>query len=301
MNLPPRDRSPSLALVVVIHDSAAELQRLLDSVARHLAIPPQVVVVDNASADGGGELARAWGADVVAMPANAGFGAANNAGLALVGAPVTALVNPDAELLDDGLRRLAQVAVARGALVAPRLLNRDGSVQRSAHPRPGTLESLLPALLPPALMPAALRLRADPWRAIRPRGVGWAIGACLVAPTAILRRLGPFDPGPFLFYEDLDLCLRAASAGIATELHPDVSLRHAGAHSTTRAYGGEPHEQIARRRREVVERDLGRAALRIDDTAQAITFATRALAGRALGRDVRREASQLRALLAARR
>jgi GT2 family glycosyltransferase len=288
-------------VVVVIHDSAAELQRLLDSVARHLAVRPQVVVVDNASADGGGELARAWGADVVAMPANAGFGAANNAGLALVAAPVTALVNPDVELLDDGLARLAQVAAARGALVAPRLLNRDGSVQRSAHPRPGTIESLLPALLPPALMPPALRLRADPWRATAPRRVGWAIGACLVAPTATLRRLGPFDPDLFLFYEDLDLCLRAASAGIATELHPEVSLRHAGAHSTTRAYGGEPHEQIARRRREVVERDLGRPALRIDDTAQAITFATRALAGRALGRDARREAAQLRALLAARR
>jgi GT2 family glycosyltransferase len=264
-------------------------------------VRPQVVVVDNASADGGGELARAWGADVVAMPANAGFGAANNAGLALVGAPVAALVNPDVELLDGALPHLAQVAAERGALVAPRLLNHDGSVQRSAHPRPGTLESLLPALLPPALMPSALRLRAEPWRATRPRRVGWAIGACLVAPTALLRRLGPFDPGLFLFYEDLDLCLRAASAGTATELHPEVSLRHAGGHSTTRAYGGEPHEQIARRRREVIERELGGKALRIDDAAQAVTFATRALARRALGRDARREAAQLRALLAARR
>jgi GT2 family glycosyltransferase len=301
VSAPRRDRSAGLALVVVIHDSAVELQRLLDSVATHLPVRPQVVVVDNASGDGGGELAREWGADVVAMPANAGFGAANNAGLALVGAPVTALVNPDVELLDDGLLRLADVATAHNALIAPRLLNSDASLQRSAHPRPGTLESLLPALLPPALMTPALRLRADPSRATRPRRVGWAIGACLVAPTAVLRRLGPFVPELFLFYEDLDLCLRAAAAGVATELHPGVRLRHAGAHSTARAYGGEPHEQMARRRREVVERDLGPMALRIDDAAQAITFATRALARRALGRDARREAAQLRALLAARR
>ena len=291
----------SLALVVVIHDSSPELARLLDSVARHLDPRPQVVVVDNGSADDGAEVARAWGAQVLAMPENAGFGAANNAGLALVRAPVTALVNPDVELLDDGLDRLAGAAAARRALLAPRLLNLDGSVQRSAHPVPGEPGSLLPALVPALLLPRRLRLHAEPWRATRPRRVGWAIAACLVAQTALLRSLGPFDPELFLFHEDLDLCLRAAAAGIPTELHPGVSVRHAGAHATAAFYGGEPHEEIARRRREVVGRRLGARALRVDDAAQALTFATRALARRALGRDARRERAQLHALRRARR
>ena len=41
---------------------------------------------------------------------NPGFGAGNNAGIELVREPVTALVNPDVELLDDGLARLAELA-----------------------------------------------------------------------------------------------------------------------------------------------------------------------------------------------
>jgi len=70
----------------------------------------------------------------VRMPGNPGFGAANVAGLEHVRTPVTVLLNPDVELLDDGLSSLVELAAARDALVVPRLLNADGSVRRSAHP-----------------------------------------------------------------------------------------------------------------------------------------------------------------------
>ena len=114
-----------------------------------------MIVVDSGSTDGGAALARDWGAEVVEMEGNPGFGAANNAGLELVREPVTALVNPDVELLDDGLGRLAELAAAHEALEVPRLLNADGSVQDSAHPVPGTLEAFVPALVPRPLLPSA--------------------------------------------------------------------------------------------------------------------------------------------------
>jgi N-acetylglucosaminyl-diphospho-decaprenol L-rhamnosyltransferase len=197
--------------------------------------------------------------------------------------------------------RLVGLARAREVLLAPRLLDPDGTPQRSAHPIPGRLRSLVPALVHPPLLPRSARLRVEPWRVDDPRPVGWAIAAALVARTATLRRLGPFDPSARLFYEDLDLCLRAWKAGIPTELHPEVRLRHAGAHSTGPAFGGEPFELIARRRREVVGARLGRRALALDDAAQALTFTTR-IAGRTLARrGATRERSQLRALLRARR
>jgi len=41
------------------------------------------------------------------------------------------LLNPDVELLDDGLLRLVAEARSRRALLVPRLLNADGSIQRS--------------------------------------------------------------------------------------------------------------------------------------------------------------------------
>jgi GT2 family glycosyltransferase len=159
----------------------------------------------------------------------------------------------------------------------------------------------LPAVVHPRALPSRARDEADPWRSDQRREVGWAIAACIVAGTAVLRRLGPFDPAAFLFYEDLDLCLRARAAGIPTELHPEVALLHRGGHSTRLAYGGEPHNLLARRRRAVVGERLGPRALALDDAAQALTFATRAAGRMLLGRDVSRERDQLTALRNARR
>ncbi|HEX8102400.1 MAG TPA: glycosyltransferase [Solirubrobacteraceae bacterium] len=293
----------AFGVVVVLHDSAGPLRALLASLAAHLPEPPQLVVVDTGSRDGGADLARAHGAEVLELPDNPGFGAANNAGVARIDRPVTVLLNPDCELLDaDALPALAAHAAAAGrrpALHVPRLLNPDGSVQRSAHPLPGTAGALLPALVHPPLLPRAVRERAEPWRARTPRTVGWAIAACVAAPTATLRALGPFDPAQFLFYEDMDLCLRARAAGVPTVLHPDLRVRHLGGHATTPAYGGEPHALLAARRREVVGRTRGRTARRLDDAAQLLTFATRAAVRTALGRPATRERAQLAAQWAA--
>jgi N-acetylglucosaminyl-diphospho-decaprenol L-rhamnosyltransferase len=290
----------AFAIVTVIHDSEPDLARLLDSVERQLDPDPRLVVVDSGSSDGGAALARQRGAELVELDGNPGFGAGCNAGLERVEETVTALLNPDVELLDGGLAGLAREAADREALLAPRLLNPDGSVQDSAHPAPGSAEALVPALLPRPLLPGPLRRRYEPWRSERPRTVGWAVGACLVARTALLRRLGPFDPRAFLFYEDMDLCLRAAAAGIPTELRPGVALRHRGGASTGPALGARDLELRARRRRAVMRR-RGRAALALDDAAQAATFATRAAARALARRGGARERAQLRALAAARR
>jgi N-acetylglucosaminyl-diphospho-decaprenol L-rhamnosyltransferase len=288
----------AFSVVVVLHNSAGPLRALLASLER-LPSMPQLIVVDTASTDDGPALARAAGAEVIELGDNPGFGAANNAGVERAPHPVTVLLNPDCELLDGSLAGLAERA-ADGRLWVPRLLNEDGSIQRSAHPLPGTVGALLPAVIHPLLLPPPLRELVEPYRAERPRTVGWAIAACLAARTDVLRRLGPFDPRQFLFFEDMDLCLRARAAGIRTVLDPRVRVRHLGGHATGAAYHGEPHQLLARRRRAVVAANRGRAAAALDDLAQALTFATRAAARRALGRECVRERAQLAALLRSR-
>jgi N-acetylglucosaminyl-diphospho-decaprenol L-rhamnosyltransferase len=290
----------SASVVVVLHDSAEDLQRLLRSL-EPVADRPQLIVVDAGSSDDGPQIAAAWGAEVVEA-GDVGFGAANNMGLARATHSITLLLNPDIVVHEPPvLERLARHARRRDALHVPRLLNPDGSVQRSAHPLPGRAAALLPAVVHPRALPRALRERADPWRAERERPVGWAIAAAVAARTSTLRALGPFDAEQFLFFEDLDLCLRARAAGVPTLLHPDLTLEHRGGHSTGPAYGGEPHALLARRRREVVRANLGSRALALDDAAQALTFATRAAARAATRRAAGRERAQLAALRAARR
>ena len=280
----------SFTIVTVLHDSAPELHGLLPSLREHLPWDTQLVVVDSGSSDDGPALAQAAGAEVIVLDGNPGFGAANNAGVAAARHPVTVLLNPDCELLDSGLSGLARRAAGTEALLVPRLIEADGTLQRSAHPLPGRPIGLVRAALPMRALP-------QPHRASRPRRVGWAIAACLAAPTAVLRRLGPFDPDAFLFYEDMDLCLRAHAAGVPTILRPEVVVRHLGGRSTAREFGGEAFDLQARRRREVVGARLGARALRYDDGAQALTFGLRAAVGRERGRNV----AALRALRAARR
>ncbi|WP_372788280.1 glycosyltransferase family 2 protein [Paraconexibacter sp.] len=294
----------SFSVVIVLHDSAPDLGRLLRSLESHLDVTPQLICVDSGSDDDGAgvDLARAHGAEVVELPDNPGFGAANNAGVALARHDVTVLLNPDVVVLDPvALPALVAEAAIADALHVPRLLNADGTVQDSAHPLPGSLGQALLAVSHPPRLPRVLRDLAQPWRSGRTTEVGWAIAACVAARTATLRGLGPFDPSAFLFFEDLDLCLRARERGVRTVLHPDLALRHTGGHSTGPAFGGEPYELLARRRRAVVLAGMGVAAARRDDLLEALTFSTRILAARLTGRPADTERARLAALRAARR
>jgi hypothetical protein len=293
----------SLAIVTVTHDSARELQALLGSVDRHLA-GARVVVVDSGSGDASAQVAREHpGVTLLELGENVGFGRACNRGLALVSEPVVALLNPDVEVIDDSLLVLAAQAARADLgerLLAPRVLNADGSLQDTAHPLPGSTADLVRSLVPPALVGGRAGEAIAPWRSDRPRRVGWAVGCALVARADTLRALGPFDESLFLYGEDMELGLRAARAGVPTWLWPGARVVHHRAHSSTVAFGGEPFERLARARHEVVARSLGRRRAALDDALQLVTFATRVVGKGMLGRPGRRERAQLRAVLALR-
>jgi N-acetylglucosaminyl-diphospho-decaprenol L-rhamnosyltransferase len=263
-------------------------------------------VVDSGSADGSAAAGRAWagGATVIELGENAGFGRACNAGIHAVEEPVTALVNPDVELLDGSLAVLAHELrgpVGRRRILAPLVLRPDGGREDSAQREPGSALRAVAAMVPPAALPPALARLLEPWRSPRPRRAGWAVGACLAARTDVLRELGPFDERIFLYAEDLDLGLRAADAGVATWFWPEARVLHRRGHSTGAAFGGEPFELLARARRSVVGERRGEAQARLDDRVQAVTFASRALMKTLMGRPSERERRQLAALRAARR
>jgi GT2 family glycosyltransferase/glycosyltransferase involved in cell wall biosynthesis len=290
-----------LALVTVTYNSASHLRRLLQSASLHLP-EARVVVVDCASSDDTLAVAHAHrSATIIALEQNVGFGAANNRGLEHVTESVTVLVNPDVELIDDSLVVLAAQLRDRSRpdrLLAPLVLSADGSRQDTVHPLPGSAADLLGVVAPPRAVPGT---SVAPWGATTPRAVGWAVGCALVARTATLSRLGPFDERIFMYGEDLDLGLRAASEGIETWFCPDARVLHHRAHSSQSAFGGEPFELLARARHEVVERRLGRRRANVDDAAQAATFASRIVSKRLLGRPALRERRQLEALLRVRR
>lgn len=206
----------------------------------HLDGSQELIVVDNDSSDSPGEVAADWKGShrFLALDENLGFGRASNAGVREAPEAITVLLNPDTELVDSSLDRLAAAADELGALVGPRVLNSDRTVQPSASgPEVGPWPWVR-ALVPGSLQPEALRARTEPYRLERRIPVAWLTGACIAAPTAALRRLGPFDPALHLYGEDVDLGLRAGANGVGSWFDPTVCrLIHHGQGSSTIVYG----------------------------------------------------------------
>jgi GT2 family glycosyltransferase len=288
------------SIVVVTWNCADALSTLAGSLNEHLAdTEPQLVVVDNASDDDPFAAARRWAGplELVRLPENRGFGAAANEGVRQAGGDVVVLLNPDTWLVDASLRDLARAALDRDALVGPRILDPDGSVQPSAS---GPVTGPWPwirAFVPGAISPAPLAARTEPWRLDRAARVTWLTGACLAASRERLLALGPFDESLHLYAEDLDLGLRAARQGIESWFQPDVArVVHVGDVSSGRRYADAGLDVAAVNARLVLERAFGERAAARALRADRLRLRLRLSAKKLVRRPTERDRAALAAL-----
>jgi N-acetylglucosaminyl-diphospho-decaprenol L-rhamnosyltransferase len=282
------------SIVVVTYNCAEHLRALVTSMNEHLTGDQELIVVDNASSDDPEAALAEWkGAGrFIALDSNVGFAAGSNRGVAEATAEVSVLLNPDTELVDAGLDRLATVAAELDGLVGPRVVNSDGSIQASASGPEVGIWPWVRALLPGAAQPTGLLAHTEPYRLERRTPVSWLTGACIAGPTRIMRRLGPFDPALHMFGEDVDLGLRASAAGVQSWFDPEACrIVHHGQGSSTLVYGsregwrptGTVNWRAALRRAYGARREyLGWMALRLN---LRLRLAAKTLLGRASDRD----------------
>jgi N-acetylglucosaminyl-diphospho-decaprenol L-rhamnosyltransferase len=291
------------SIVVVTWQSGGHLGALLESMARHLAAAPELVVVDNASTDDPASAAAGWPGErsFIGLERNLGFGAAANRGVAAASREGVVLLNPDTVVLDASLGDLVELALRRHALAGPRLLNTDRSTQPSASGPPVGVWPWVGAMIPGRVQPAALRARTEPWRLEHTTRVAWLTGACVAGPRSALLELGPFDAAIHMYGEDMDLGLRAARAGVPSYFCPDVCrIVHHGGASAAMLYPEGSERAIAVNRRSVVGRAFGPRRERSAWLAQRLNLRLRLIAKRVLGRATARERAALEATRTAR-
>ena len=227
---------PQVALVVVTHDTREEALGCLDALTPDAV--DELVVVDCGSDDGTAAAVR------VAAPTarvlelvNAGFARGANAGIRVTSAPVVVVANADVRFPPGALRTLARTTMAaaeRGA-VGPRVVYPDGSPQASARRLPALGTAVGHALLG-RVAPAnrwTRRYRAldvDPSQA---READWLSGCVLAVRREAFDQVGGFDPGYFLYVEDVDLGTRLRAAGWRMWHDPTVEVVHRVGASTT--------------------------------------------------------------------
>jgi N-acetylglucosaminyl-diphospho-decaprenol L-rhamnosyltransferase len=223
------DAPRRVACVVVTHDARAWVERCLASVA-----VAETVVVDNASSDGTPDLVRERfpHVRVVECP-NDGLAAGWNRGIAETEAEHVLVLNADAWLVDDALARLVDAADRRprAAAVAPRLLNPDGTLQRSVRGYPTLWRLATEYLYLRKLGPRTRALNAFYGAGFdhgSEREVDWVMGACFLVRRSAYDAVGPFDERYFLFSEEVDWMRRATDAGWSVVFTPGATCVHVG-------------------------------------------------------------------------
>ena len=242
---------PYTASVIVVSFNTRELLRecLQSLVIECELLPPwesaEVLVVDNASADGSAEMVKrefsgaGMPVRIIRNDVNLGFGVANNLAIEAAQGEYLVPLNSDA-FFHPGALSLALAHMRTDPTVGiggGRLVGREGEPQPSARSSPSiwfnflVLSGLSDRFPHSRVFGAPERSWADP---LQPADVGWLTGAFLIARREALSKAGVFDPRFFLYYEEVDLCRRVRAAGFRILYWPDIVVMHIGGESSRR-------------------------------------------------------------------
>jgi GT2 family glycosyltransferase len=243
-----------MSVVVISFNTRDKLETCLESVTT--TRPVEIVVVDNGSTDGSIELVREDFPHVrlLVNEENRGYGRAANQAVAACATPAVLLLNSDTIVSPDSLVALGQYMAQhpRAAVVGPRLVNADGTLQRSTYGFPSAADTLLGETglhLLVRRIPALRERFWRTWRHDRARVVPWVLGAALAMRRDAFDAVGGFDDAYFMYGEDVDLCRRLAAAGFETHYAPVATVVHLSGQSTRTREGAMRRELLVSSRR----------------------------------------------------
>lgn len=173
---------------------------------------------------------------------NPGYGAAANQAIANCTAEYVLLLNSDTLLQAGALKALSSYLDLhpRAALVGPRLVEADRTLQASCYPFPTPLNTFLENSTSAIFLGRLIRrhiplLRNSylrTWPHTSARVVPWIKGAALAIRRTAFEAVGGFDESYFMYFEDADLCYRLNAAGWQVHFAPVTTVVHMGGAST---------------------------------------------------------------------
>jgi len=234
---------PDVAAVVVTYDALPWIEQCLASIR---GVP--IVVVDNGSSDGTVALVRERFPDVrVVEEQNRGLAVGWNVGIRETDSRYVLLLNADAWLVGDALWRLVAFADTRprAAVVGPRLLNADGTLQRSVRGFPTLWRLATEYFFLRKLAPRSSVLNSFYAGGFAHDAVyeaEFVMGACMLARREAIIEVGMLDEDYFLFSEETDWCYRFHRAGWGVVFFPGAECVHVGG----AAHGGRLYRENLR-------------------------------------------------------
>jgi len=234
-----------VSVVVVTYNALPWVERALESARGH-----ETVVVDHGSTDGTLELVRERFPEArVIEQENKGLGGGSNAGMRIASGDYFLLLNSDAWALDDAVERLVAFAEEHpeAAVVGPRLLNPDGSLQRSVRGFPTVWRLATEYLFLRKLAPRSRALNAFYGAGFdheEVREAEFLMGSVLLVRREAADTVGLFDEDFFMFSEETDWLYRFRQAGWKVLFTPDAEFVHVGGATTRQNWGPMFREQV---------------------------------------------------------
>ena len=199
-------------------------------------IDVEIYVVDNNSTDGSQAAVKNGFADVklIENETNTGFGYANNQALRIMQGRFAVLLNSDAVLKENSIKRLLafMTTTPSAGIAGVQLLNDDGSRQNSIDNFPSSETEIfnksILRLFFPGKYPSKNMSYKDPIE------VDSVIGACMMVRKEAMEEVGVFDEDYFIFLEETDWCFRMNKKGWKVYHVPDAEVFHLSGHSKKR-------------------------------------------------------------------
>jgi GT2 family glycosyltransferase len=212
----------TVTAVVLSYNRPAELAESLAALRGQSRAPDELIVVDNASPRAAEieEVARAVAARFVQVGRNSGYTGGMNRGISMATGDWLFLTEDDIVAEDRCLELLlADAETHPGAAISgPLMLNRRAGTIRSAG-----CEVALDSIFRQHVLGENER---DIGQYQERVAVDFLPGAALFAPRRLLLDLGGFREEYFMYFEDLELCLRARQRGHDVVLVPQARVAH---------------------------------------------------------------------------
>jgi GT2 family glycosyltransferase len=199
----------------------------------------QIVLIDNGDDFSAGFPAEischALSLEKIGGHGNLGYGAGHNLAILASKADYHLILNPDVEMEVDALVKGLDFLEENSGVVcvAPAVFDASGLHQGLCRRKPAVFDLIVRGFMPRPLR-VLFKKRLDRYElkdCLDPEAVLFdppVISGCfMLFRTSALRALGGFDPGYFLYFEDYDLCFRAARRGRLAYL-PTMRIRHFG-------------------------------------------------------------------------
>lgn len=224
-----------LSIIIVTYNSSQVLRNCLDSLVENKGnLELEVILVDNNSTAPNERqqfprlLEKEYSVlklQLIQLPENRGFGAANNQGVKRAKGQYLFILNADTIIENDAPRQMIEFLEnnPRAAVVGPKLINGKRQMQEWSC---GSKTSLLKTIKNNfGFIPKHL------WQSNHPLKVDWVSGAALMIRKNIFEKIHGFDENFFMYFEDEDLCWRVKDLGHNIYYLGNITIIHLGGQS----------------------------------------------------------------------